>query len=119
MLATSSVCANSVVWLLATLCSLALTAAALAACGDDPTPEATYLLSQATPTSIDDYRRLAEDDPAGRDSMFEKAVEALSADIANDPTNVDARVERGAVYATMYYYSGPPRTWMRAFLKRR
>ena len=108
MLAPQSVHANSAGWIRVALYCLALVVAVFVACGDDPalTPAATFLISQATPTSIDDYRRLAEEDPAGRDSMFEKAVEALSADIANDPTNVDARVERGAVYAAMYRYSG-------------
>ena len=76
------------------------------ACGDDSTPTATFLISQATPTSIDDYRRLAEEDLTGRDSMFEKAIEALSAEIAGDSTNVDAYVKRGAIYTAMYVYSG-------------
>ena len=74
MLAPMSVYANSSVWLRATACSLAL-AAVFAACGDDPTPTpaATFLISQAPPSSVDDYRRLAEEDPAGRESMFESA----------------------------------------------
>ena len=85
-------------------------AAVLAACGDDPkpTPTATFLLSQAPPSSFNDYTRLAEEDPAGRDSMFEEAIAMLSRDIEIDSTNVDSYVKRGAVYTTMYAYSGMP-----------
>ena len=85
-------------------------AAVLVACGDDPTPTpaATFLLSQAPPSSFNDYTRLAEEDPAGRDSMFEEAIAMLSRDIAIDSTNVDSYVKRGAVYTTMYAYSGMP-----------
>ena len=109
MLAPWSVSADSATWLRVALCGLAI-AAVLAACGDDPTPTpaATFLISQAPPSSVDDYRRLAEEDPAGRESMFESAIAILSGDIAKDSTNVDAYVRRGAVHTAMYVYSGRP-----------
>lgn len=61
MLARWKVCANSAPRLLAALSCLALAAALLVACGDDPAPEATFLLSQATPTTLEDYELLAQE----------------------------------------------------------
>ena len=51
--------------------------------------------------------RLAELNPAGRESMIEEAIETLSEDIIRDSTSVDAYVKRGVAYTAMYYYSGP------------
>ena len=109
MLAPWRVCANSAAWLRAAACSLAL-AALVVACGDDPAPApaAHFLLSQAPPSNFSDYRRLAEEDPAGRETMFENAIERLSKNIGIDSTNVDAYVKRGAAYTAMYVYSGRP-----------
>ena len=71
----------------------------LAACGDDPTPKsapAATLVSQpwrALPSTFDEYTHLAEEDPAGRESMIEMAIETLSEEIRRDPTNADAYVK--------------------------
>ena len=61
------------------------------------------------PSTLEEYRRRAEEDPTGRESLFAKAVETLSEDIRKDSSNVDAYVKRGAAYTAMYAYSGLPR----------
>lgn len=70
-----------------------------------PTPAPVSLSSQVLPSTFDEYRRLAELNPAGREAMFEKAVEDLSEEIRIDPTNIDAYVKRGVAYTVMHYYS--------------
>ena len=110
-----SVCTDSTLWLRAALCGLAI-AAVLAACGDDPTPTSASATSPATPTAaslplqalpstLEEYRRRAEEDPTGRESLFAKAVETLSEDIRINPTNVDAYVKRGAAFTAKYVYT--------------
>ena len=83
-------------------------AAVLVACGDKPTstPEPASQPSQALPSTFEEYTHLAEEDPAGLESMVEKAIETLSEEIRRDSTNADAYVKRGVAYALMNYHSG-------------
>ena len=99
--------------------------ALLTACSDDPehelrpvpvtslpataTPEPTPQPSQDFPSTLREYRRLAELNPAGRESMIEEVIVTLNEDIIRDSTSVDAYVKRGVAYTAMYNYSGPER----------
>ena len=98
----------------AALSSLAL-ATVLTACGDDPTPTPAPVSQpsmsasdalEALPSTFSEYRLLAELDPAGRESMLEKAIETLTEEIRKDSTNVEGYVKRGAAYTALHYYSG-------------
>ena len=95
MLAPWSVYADSATWLRVAVSGFVI-AAMLAACGDDPTPKsapAATPVSQpwrALPSTFDEYARLAEEDPAGRESMIDENIATLSEDIRRDPSNADA-----------------------------
>ena len=77
MLAPWSVYADSATWLRAAVSGFVI-AAMLAACGDDPTPKSepaatpVSQLGEPCPPTFDEYTRLAEEDPAGRESMIDR-----------------------------------------------
>ncbi len=71
-----------------------------------PIPAPVSLSSQALPSTFEEYRHLAEEDPAGRETMVEQAIETLSADIRKDPSNAEAYVKRGVAYALLHYHRG-------------
>ena len=102
MLAPWSVCSDSAPWLRATACSLAL-AAVFAACGDDPTPTptATFLLSQAPPSTVEDYMLFVQEFSDGA-AEIDKFIGAFSEAIRLDPNDSNAYVQRGTAYVGKY-----------------
>ena len=101
MLARWRVCANSALWLRAALSCLALAVAPLVACGGDPTPAATFLLSEATPSTVEDYGLLALEYRYGA-AEIDKLIEAFSEAISLDPNDAGSYVQRGTAYAAKY-----------------
>ena len=85
----------------AALSCLAFAVALLVACGDDPAPEATFLLSQATPTTLEDYELLAQEYRDGA-AEIDKLIEALSEAIRLDPDDAGAYAQRGIAYTAKY-----------------
>ncbi len=98
MLVRWSMSASPAPRLRAALPCLALAIALLVACGDDPAPTATFLLSEATPSTVEGYGLLAQE-YRDRPAEFDKLIEEFSEAIRLDPNDGGAYARRGTAYA--------------------